>query len=253
MSKRSLPRRIAVATAAGLLTFSSSLFGVAPPAGAAPSLAAQVDPAPPAPAPPAPVTLHYLPLSGPELREGSTGSEVFLMQITLVSRGFWLSDFPGYFGSSTRHALVAFQKYSGFQRSGRLDPITRYVLGATLDRAVPRVPKAGPSVEVDISRQIMTVSNWGITNWVFDVSTGKSSTPTPRGSYRITRQINGLRISNLGELWRPKYFVGGYALHGSPSVPAYPASHGCVRMTNQEIDFLWSSGFAPVGTPVTLF
>ena len=26
------------------------------------------------------------------------------------------------------------------------------------------------------------------------------------------------------------YFTGGYAIHGNPSVPPYPASHGCVRV-----------------------
>lgn len=210
--------------------------------------------APPAPpAPPAPVVLHYLPLSGATLAEGAKGSEIFLMQITLSARGFWLQDFPGNFGASTRHALVAFQKYSSLPRTGKLDPLTRFVLGATLDRAQPKVPKAGRSIEVDIARQILTVSDAGQVIWVFDVSTGKSSTPTPRGSYKLTRQINGQRVSNLGQLWRPKYFTGGYALHGSPSVPNYPASHGCVRMTNQEINFLWDSNLAPIGTPVTLF
>jgi len=209
-------------------------------------------PAPP-PAPPAPPVLHYLPLGGDVLGEGAKGGEVFLMQITLTARGFWLQDFPGNFGASTRHALVAFQKYSGLPRSGRLDALTRFVLGATLDRAVPRVPKAARSIEVDIARQILTISDAGQTVWVFDVSTGKKSTPTPRGSFTITRQINGQRVSNLGQLWRPKYFTGGYALHGSPSVPATPASHGCVRLTNQEINFIWDSGLAPIGTPVTLF
>jgi lipoprotein-anchoring transpeptidase ErfK/SrfK len=28
----------------------------------------------------------------------------------------------------------------------------------------------------------------------------------------------------------PMYFLRGFAIHGYPSVPAYPASHGCVRI-----------------------
>jgi hypothetical protein len=207
------------------------------------------------PPPPGPVVLHYLPLSGDTLGQGARGGEVFLMQITLVARGFWLSDFPGNFGASTMHALTAFQKYYRLPRSGKLDPLTRFVLGGTMDHALAFVGsnKAGRYIEVDIARQIEIISDNGQVMWVFDVSTGKSGTPTPRGTFRITRQINGMRVSNLGQLWRPKYFTGGYALHGSPSVPNYPASHGCVRMTNQEINFLWESGIAPVGTPVTLY
>ena len=26
------------------------------------------------------------------------------------------------------------------------------------------------------------------------------------------------------------YFIGGYAIHGYPTVPNYPASHGCIRV-----------------------
>ena len=76
---------------------------------------------------------------------------------------------------------------------------------------------------------------------------------TPTGRFRITRQIDGLRISPLGRLWRPKYFHGGIAVHGSTSVPAYPASHGCVRLTNAAMDWVWASGTAPVGTPVWVY
>ena len=148
---------------------------------------------------------------------------------------------------------MSFQKYMGLPRNGKLDELTRFVLGATMDRAVPNRPMPGRAIEVDIARQVMIVSENGVTIWVFDVSTGTRSTPTPRGSYRIGRQINGQRVSRLGQLWRPKYFTGGYALHGSPSVPNYPASHGCVRMTNQEINFLWDANLAPIGTPVTLY
>jgi lipoprotein-anchoring transpeptidase ErfK/SrfK len=97
------------------------------------------------------------------------------------------------------------------------------------------------------------VINGGQVEIVLDISSGKRSTPTPKGDYRIQRQIDGLRISDLGELWRPKYFTGGYALHGSASVPTTAASHGCVRLTNAEIDWLWASGVALVGTPLSVY
>jgi lipoprotein-anchoring transpeptidase ErfK/SrfK len=76
---------------------------------------------------------------------------------------------------------------------------------------------------------------------------------TPEGRFSIQRQIDGEDVSPLGVLWRPKYFTGGYALHGSPSVPGYPASHGCVRLSNPAIDFLWSSGAAPIGRTVWVY
>jgi hypothetical protein len=53
---------------------------------------------------------------------------------------------------------------------------------------------------------------------------------TPGGSFRVGRKAAGLEVAPLGELWWPMYFNGGIAIHGSPSVPAYPASHGCIRI-----------------------
>jgi len=128
---------------------------------------------------------------------------VALMQIRLLERGYWLSEGFGVFGASTRHALTAFQKWHRLPRTGRLDAITRFVLAATKERATVRTPRPGRSVEVDIARQVLMIAENGNVLVVLDVSTGKSSTPTPRGSFRVTRQINGLRISRLGQLWRP--------------------------------------------------
>lgn len=204
----------------------------------------------PPPAPPEPTAL---PITGPELAERARGRDVALMQIRLLERGYWLSEGFGTFGASTRHALTAFQKYHRLPRTGRLDAATRFVLAGTKDRPVMRTPRPGRAVEVDIARQVLMVAENGNVLVVLDVSTGKASTPTPRGNFRFGRQINGLRISRLGKLWRPKYFTGGYAIHGSPSVPTSPASHGCVRLTDQEINFLWDANLVPLGTPISLY
>ena len=235
-------------------TTTTSPTTTAPPTTAPPTTAPPTT-APPAPAPPAPPApvVNYLPLTGPTLKSGSRGNEVWLMQFTLLVRGFWLQDGRGSFGASTVHALTAFQKAFGLPRSGRLDPKTRFVLGANLARVVPRTGRSGRTAEVDISRQILIVSDGNVSKWIFDISSGKASTKTPKGSFRIQREVNGQRISKLGQLWRPKYFTGGYALHGSPSVPSYPASHGCVRLTNQEIDYIWDAKLIPVGTALTLY
>jgi lipoprotein-anchoring transpeptidase ErfK/SrfK len=74
---------------------------------------------------------------------------------------------------------------------------------------------------------------------------------TPTGNFRITRKINAWRTSKLGRLYRPAYFYGGYAVHGSWSVPAYPASHGCVRVTIAVMDRLYNG--LPIGMPVKVY
>ena len=37
------------------------------------------------------------------------------------------------------------------------------------------------------------------------------------------------------------YFIRGYAIHGYPDVPVYPASHGCLRVPipNARFMFRW--------------
>ncbi len=189
---------------------------------------------------------------GPVLSEGASGPDVAAMQQQLINRGFWIPGVTGRFDSQTRHAVVAFQKYFRQPRTGRLDATSRFVLAAVNDRVTP-VKGGAKSLEIDLARQILIAQSGGVVTWIFDTSTGKASTPTPRGNFRIYRTINGKRISKLGELWRPRYFTGGYAVHGSPSVPNYPASHGCVRQTNVQMNFIWDANLAPVGTPVRIF
>jgi lipoprotein-anchoring transpeptidase ErfK/SrfK len=74
---------------------------------------------------------------------------------------------------------------------------------------------------------------------------------TPRGNFRIQRRYKGVRESDLGTLLNPIYFTGGFAVHGSPSVPAGPASHGCVRVTNKVSEWVFNN--IKDGTPIYLF
>ena len=74
---------------------------------------------------------------------------------------------------------------------------------------------------------------------------------TPSGRFRISRQReDGWWEGDLGEIYRPKYFHGGIAVHGMRSVPNYPASHGCVRLSLPAMDFIWDNNLIPMGTPV---
>jgi lipoprotein-anchoring transpeptidase ErfK/SrfK len=64
----------------------------------------------------------------------------------------------------------------------------------------------------------------------------------------VNRKINGPRRSPLGVLYYPNYYLSGIAIHGAPSVPAYPASHGCVRIPMFAAKQL--QAMTPVGTTV---
>jgi len=200
---------------------------------------------------------YWLVAGRPALALGAVGPGVENLQRRLLALGYW-GVVDGKFGTLTTQQVYAFQKANGLPRDGVLDGAEL----AILERATRVVPRSssGRQVEVDKTRQIIIVSVDGQTEWVFNTSTGNGRpygrgavAITPEGRFTFHRQIDGLRISALGELFRPKYFVGGYALHGSPSVPPFPASHGCVRVTNAAINFIWANNVIPLGTPVWVY
>lgn len=73
---------------------------------------------------------------------------------------------------------------------------------------------------------------------------------TPRGTFYVNRKIRGVRHAELGTLYSPMYFKGGFALHGSRSVPRHHASHGCIRLQMRHLDFIYRN--TPVGTKVVI-
>lgn len=184
------------------------------------------------------------------LRSGSRGAAVSAMQSRLGQLGFFVSA-DGAYGFNSFHAVMAFQKFYGLGRDGVAGPQTlRHINLVGRPNARSR---SGRVIEVDLARQVVLLVNGGYVHHVFNTSTGDASHRTPRGTFKIFRHINGLRISPLGKLWRPKYFNRGIAMHGSPSVPAYAASHGCVRLTDPEIDFLWGTPWGRIGTKVWVY
>jgi lipoprotein-anchoring transpeptidase ErfK/SrfK len=74
---------------------------------------------------------------------------------------------------------------------------------------------------------------------------------TPVGDYRYQRRIAGERHAALGVLYNPVYFNGGIAVHGAPSVPDHPASHGCVRIPMHISSYFQS--LVADGEPIAVF
>jgi lipoprotein-anchoring transpeptidase ErfK/SrfK len=183
------------------------------------------------------------------------------VQQRLDALGYWVPTNSSGAGALTTQALYALQKSAGIARTGRLDAATQ----RALDAGVLPTPRSttGYVAEVDKSRQVLMLVSNGRVVRVINVSTGNGAryrsgngwavAHTPEGNFTIQRQINGMRVSELGELFRPKYFTGGYAIHGSPSIPPHPASHGCIRVSNGAINFLWDTGSLPLGMPLLVY
>ncbi len=162
------------------------------------------------------------------------------LQERLTELGYDVGPIDGKWGSRTTYSVMAFQKVEGLSRDGQDGPQTQAAL-ATATKPGPMLPGGSPTrIEIDVARQVLFYWVNGSLARILPVSTGNneaycvegecSVAVTPGGSFRIGRKAAGLEIAPLGELWWPMYFNGGIAIHGSPSVPGYPASHGCIRI-----------------------
>jgi len=155
----------------------------------------------------------------------------------------------GRLGPQTQEAILAFQKWERLDRTGLLDARTKARLQTAL-RPTPRESlAAGKRAEVLLDRQVALLIDDNRVVSAIAVSTGKPSTPTPPGHYRVYAKIQRWWSTPFRE-WLPWAvpFVGGIAFHEFPDVPAYPASHGCVRQVPAVARMTYD--FADVGMPV---
>ena len=227
---RKLPALL-LAVAAGQLTFASAagaqgglLSGLLGPPPAAP--------APAAPAAPAP-------------------AEVTPLQVEqkLEALRYDVGPVDGNIDEAAGHAVMAFQKVNGLPRTGNLTDDVKAKIMSTEGTPAPLLAGGEPTrVEVSLARQVLFLYENGSLSKILSVSTGTSETPTPTGTFRMFRSESGWHTSRLGRLYNAQYFVGGYAIHGSLSVPAEPASHGCVRLPMHSAE--WFPERAPKGTQV---
>lgn len=194
------------------------------------------------------------------LRQGDESPEVQELQEELEGLGYRPGGTDGRFGSHTTSAVLAFQKREGLDRDGIVGP---GVLDA-LDNPQGSGPHStsGPRVEVDLDRQIAFVIDSASSYTTINISSGSgrdyenadgstSVAYTPTGDFSIERSIDDVREAPLGSLYRPHYFKEGWAIHGAANVPAYPASHGCIRTSNYDQDFLFP--MVAVGDPVVIY
>jgi peptidoglycan/xylan/chitin deacetylase (PgdA/CDA1 family) len=194
------------------------------------------------------------------LRSGSSGAEVKWLQKRLRYLTYPSGSINGSFGYATLEATYAFEKVHGMSRDGVVPPSQMTAIAMGRRPKAPKPLSGNPKdyIDVDISRQVLFEVRNGHVTHTLPVSTGNGETytvdgdqrtaRTPRGSFAIQRKIQGERHGSLGTLYWPNYFYGGYAIHGSDSVPTYPASHGCVRIPRYiERAFYYRT---PIGLPV---
>jgi hypothetical protein len=197
----------------------------------------------------------------PNLQLGSKGAAVLNLQTRLTALGYWMGTPDGTFGDSTRQAVYAFQKAAGLTRDGVVGPKTA---AALTHGVVPHSRStSGYVIEIDLSNDLMMFVTNGKLDHILNTSTGGGYTytsdgvtavaDTPVGVFHMFRQVDGMVTDSLGQLWRPKFFYSGFAIHGDGYVPPYPASHGCARVSNEAINWIWADNVAPMGTEVWVY
>jgi hypothetical protein len=178
---------------------------------------------------------------------GERGVKVLLLQRALAAQHY-ATPVTGYYDDGTARAVLAFRKTNDMSRDGYAIHEVYAKLLRNRGAFKLRYPKAGKHVEFDWSRQVLTLAQNGKPYRTYHTSSGKSSTPTVFGTYHFYLQTPGTNAKGMVD---SNYFIGGYAIHGYPDVPAYPASHGCLRVPipNAAQIFNW----VDIGDPIFLY
>lgn len=184
------------------------------------------------------------------LCQAQSGDNRALMCIEaeLERQGYHVGAVDGRLDHQSVWAFFAFQKVAGLAVDGRFDEAAyRRLLEAP--ELAPVRPDLGPDhVEIDIARQLVLVVQGGEVRHVLHTSTGKPSTPTVRGVFSVYEKRN---YRQANRMYRPVFFYRGYAFHGYPEIPLYPASAGCARLYDGDMDLLWP--FLKIGTRVASY
>jgi lipoprotein-anchoring transpeptidase ErfK/SrfK len=170
------------------------------------------------------------------------------IQTGLAERGYLpRTDISGSMDERTQQALLAFQGWERLQRDGIAGPATLRRL-ATAARPTPLLG-VGTRIEIHLDRQVALLVRGDRVARAIHISTGGPATPTPTGTFQVFRKERE-SWSFPYRVWLPwaSYFSGGVALHGYGDVPAYAASHGCVRIPLPEAPTVYA--FARLGVSV---
>jgi hypothetical protein len=185
---------------------------------------------------------------GVNLGPGAQGPSVRLLQSELNVLHY-VVPLSGVFDEGTGRALVAYRKMTGLERvpfaGRRVFELLAHGAGAFR----VRYRGDGRHVEADLTRQVLAeIDPGGRVRAMYTMSSGKPSTPTVIGRFRVYSKTIGTNSHGMVD---SNYFIRGYAIHGYAEVPTYAASHGCLRVPipNAASIYAW----VQQGTPVDVY
>ncbi len=184
----------------------------------------------------------------PSLSFGARGLMVDLLQQRLAALHLYIPQ-TGVFDDQTGLALNAYHRLLGWGEGNTgADPRTVADLLNGVGAFHVRYPGDGKHVEGNLTNQTLALIYGSHVYRIYPISSGKPSTPTVLGRYRVYSQVPGYLPDGM---YFSSFFTGGYAIHGYNPAPDYPASHGCMRVPI--VDALSIYGWLHIGDRVDVY
>lgn len=118
------------------------------------------------------------------------------------------------------------------------------------DAELTQMEKQGKHIVINLKKQKGVYKDGNKELLSFSICSGRKSKPTPTGHFHVMEKDRNHR-SNLYNSAKMPFFLrltlGGVGLHQG-NLPGYPASHGCIRLSEKTARYLFKN--CEVGTPV---
>ena len=182
------------------------------------------------------------------LGPGSSGQSVRLLQTELASMHY-VVPISGYFDEATGRAVIAYRKVTGLERVAYSGKQVFRELSRGAGAFSVRYRGDGRHIEANLSLQVLVeIEAGGRVHAIYTMSSGKPSTPTVLGRFRVYRKEPGTNAHGMVD---SSYFISGYAIHGYFEVPVWAASHGCLRVPIPNAPSIY--GWVQFGMPVDVY
>lgn len=194
-------------------------------------------------------------------------------QRILSKFGMPVGAIDGVWGSQTARGLCAFRIVVGATpsrngiSSSTMTTLRKYNKKYSKLSSIPAATRSGRTTYMYASQtcQAMLYVKGGRYQKAMAISTGKgtrSDNKTPNSKTYFTmgntsrgwscstqypesckKQTTGrfVTVSNYGNMYNKRHVVNGVYVHGSTSVPTYPASAGCIRVTVKDSDWMYAN------------
>ena len=177
-----------------------------------------------------------------EFSVGSKGKDIYEIEKRLTRLSFNPGKVDEVYDIKTKFAVRAFQSVCEIEPTGVVNKETLKKL-ENPKKLQLRSKYIKDLIEIDLTKQVLVLISGGRIKYILPISSGRAGYDTPTGYYSVEGFLPGWHeVVNkpwTGMMYNSVYFWRSYAIHGSTSVPSFPASHGCIRITSWDADLVY--------------